>query len=387
MSGQKRQTIAFISLYTQMGGVEYTLFHLLKNIDRNKYRPLLIVNDDGPLVEKIRSLGIEVFFIKFRTVMLKELVRTEICMHNLSASLALRKLFKEYDVSILSCTDVLSLILLFPSLISGFPRVVYSVTVFYERSRLILFNILAAIFVHKIVYNSRMTREHTEHGTAGLRRKGIVIYNGVDKEDFYPRSSGEKISLRKRLSLPADKIIIGFIGRYDLWKGHRTFLEAAKLLLKKRNDLQFLIVGGSITGDVIPAAERYRTSVLELASAFGFGENLIIWDHRNDIPDIMACLDVFVCPSEREPYGLVILEAYASGIPVVASITIGALEIFPADTRIFIAEPDDPGSFGSMIEEAIFCKEKEKPFRHEDISPLTNVTWQVYTKKVEDLFK
>ncbi|MFI5251636.1 MAG: glycosyltransferase family 4 protein [Bacteroidota bacterium] len=385
-----RRTIAFISLYTEMGGGEFSLYYILKYLDKQRYRPILIVNRDGPLVERVKSLGIEIFRIPFSVVMLKELIRPKNFAQNFRAAIALKKLLAAEHVDIIQCGDVLSFLILLPALLTRPRSVVFSVIFYYEKLRAWLLNLLALVFTAKIVTNSKSVSDDLLLHTIGLRRKNTVIYIGVETAEFYPRSPAEKKVLRKKLSLPEDKIIVGFIGRYELWKGHLTFLDAAKQLLAKRNDLLFLIVGGAMTENVIPAITQYRKTVLEKAASFKQGKELIIMDHRNDIPEIMGSLDVFVCPSDREPMGIVVLEAYACGIPVVASRSVGALEIFPPDKRIFIAEPNDPGSFAGKIEVAIAFAAQEisqaDTERKNIASLLSRYSWLEHAKAFERVY-
>jgi glycosyltransferase involved in cell wall biosynthesis len=381
-----RKTIAFISLYTEMGGAEYSLFFLLKSLDRDTYRPILVVNSDGPLVHKVKSLGIEVFEIPFTVVMLKQILKPRVFSNNLRASRSLTKLLHEQHVDIIQCSDVLALWLLLPALLVKARPVVYSVTFFHERLRAWMLNLIALPFVSKLVFNSKSVRDDLLRRTNGLPKRSIVAYNGVETRQFYPRTGDEKAALRKKLSLPSDKIVIGFIGRYELWKGHETFLDAALQLRAKRDDLLFLIVGGAMTENVIPEISRYRQAVLQKAAAFAQRGDLIIMDNRDDIPEIMACLDIFVCPSDLEPYGLVVLEAYASGIPVVASSTVGALEIFSGDERIFVAEPNNAGSFVQKIEKAIQFNEHAIHMPQVP-SALARYTWAAYAREFEEIYE
>jgi glycosyltransferase involved in cell wall biosynthesis len=344
------------------------------------------VNSDGPLVQKVKSLGIEVYAIPFTVVMLRQILNPRVFSNNLRASRSLTKLLHEQHVDIIQCSDVLALWLLLPALLVRAKPVVYSVTFFHERLRAWMLNLIALPFVSKLVFNSKSVRDDLLRQTNGLRKRSIVAYNGVETGQFYPRTGDEKAALRKKFSHPSDKIIIGFIGRYELWKGHETFLDAALQLRAKRDDLLFLIVGGAMTENIIPEISRYRQTVLQKAAAFAQRADLIIMDNRNDIPEIMACLDVFVCPSDREPYGLVVLEAYASGIPVVASNTVGSLEIFSSDERIFIAEPNNAGSFAQKIEEAIQFNE-HRIFMPQVPSPLARYTWKAYAEEFEKVYE
>lgn len=369
-----------------MGGAEYSLFHLIEHLDKSKFRPVLIVNGTGPLSDRAKSAGAEVFVVPFRTVMLQQLIRPGNFISNFRASFALNELLREQKTDIVQCTDVLSLLLLLPFLVTRRKTLIYSVTFFHERFRAWLLDLLALLFVKRIVYNSIMVRDDTERHTIGLSRMGAVIYNGIDTSDFHPRSVSEKLDLRRKLGFPAEKIIVGFIGRYEVWKGHTVFFDTARKLMAKRNDLVFLMAGGAMTADAIPAVARYRKNVMKRAASFKQPDELILLDHRDDIPDVMASLDVFVCPSESEPYGLVVLEAYASGIPVVASDTVGALEVLANAEGIFVAEAKNAESFSDKIEEAILFRQKSSLPALQS-TPLSRYTWEAYARGFEGLYE
>lgn len=378
--------ISFISIYTAMGGGEYGLLHLMTNLDRSRYDPLLIVNEEGPLMERAKLAGIKTKVVPFRTVMLKHLIFPSNFWHNLKASFGLKKVLEGEGVEIVHCADVLTLLLLLPSLLTRKVRLVYSVIFFYEPSRAFLFNLLAPFFVSKIVCLSRMVVDDLKGKTTGLESKISCIYWGVDTGIFHPRSINEKVHLRKKYNLPLDKIVVGFIGRYDLWKGHHTFVDAAEILLAKRDDLLFLIVGGGMTENVIPAVAQYRRSVQDMISKSTKQSRFLVWDHSDDVPEIISLLDLFVCPSDSEPFGLVVLEAVASGIPAVVSETVGAIEILRGANGIFPAVHNNPETFASAIEVALQYSNLEPEGTRFDLSILNNYTWAQYARNYQDLY-
>ncbi|MBI3364622.1 MAG: glycosyltransferase family 4 protein, partial [Ignavibacteriae bacterium] len=180
-----------------------------------------------------------------------------------------------------------------------------------------------------------------------------------------------------------EKKVIGFIGRYEVWKGHLTFVEAAYQLLRSRDDLCFLMIGGPITSRVAPQVSRYQEEVLRKVRQMGLNGKLIVWDHRNDIAEIMAALDVFVCPSDYEPFGLVVLEAWESGLPLVVTRTVGAIEVLKGKLGIIVAEPRNTTSFVDGIERALSI-------------PLSDISgkrvygehgWQSYARQFEALYE
>jgi glycosyltransferase involved in cell wall biosynthesis len=378
--------IAVISIYTSMGGGEYGLLHLMQNLDRSKFQPVLIVNEDGPLVERAKSIGIEVLYLEFCTVMLKHLIRPKIFWQNLKASFQLRKILRQNRIDIIHCSDVLSLLLLMPSLLTRRIPVLYNVIFFYESARAVLFNLLVPFGVRKIICLSRMVLDDLNNKTIGLEKKLSCVYWGVDTEKFHPRTIEEKVGLHKKYHLPLDKNIIGFVGRYDLWKGHHTFIDTAEILLAKRNDLIFLIVGGSMTENMIPAVAAYHKSVKDKIARIDKPSHFIVWDHSDEIPEIISVLDLFVCPSDAEPFGLVVLEAVASGIPTVISDTVGAVEILDKAESVLIAYHQDPESFSHCIETALQYNNLKTPSFNGNVMLMQKYSWLEYARQYENLY-
>lgn len=336
-----------------MGGGEYGLYYLLQHLDRKLFEPVLACNARGPLTERAEAIGVQTEILPFDVVMIKHLIRPGVFLRNFRASVAVKDFVRKQKFDIIQCSDVLSLILLLPALLSRRIPVLYSVTFLYEWSRALLFDVLAVVFVERVAVLSRLVQNDLAKKTIGLRRKIRLIYWGVDTARFCPRSNEEKKRLRVRLGLPTDKKLVGFIGRYELWKGHRTFLAAAGILARSFPGIVFLIVGGATTEDIIPAVAKYRKSVEAKMKDIGLDRELIVWGHHDDVHEIMASLDVYVCPSDHEPFGLVVLEALASNVPVVASSTVGALEVIGDRSDVFVAEPGSPESFAQKISEAL----------------------------------
>lgn len=380
----KNKPILYFNLFTWLGGGEYSVLHLVNNLTHSRSHPILLFNKNGVFVEKVRAAGIETVIIPFAVTKPLSLLKPRNIIKNWKASVQIMHLIRNRQIDIIHCSDVYALLLLIPSLLRFRLKVVFNLIIFYGVLRYWFFNLLAIFFVDRIVATSYIIKNDLLKKTLGLKNRTEVIYNGVDSSVFYPRDKSEKIQLRIKLGLPLDKFLIGFVGRFEVWKGHLTFLEAAQILLKHRHDLFFLIVGGAITQDVAPQVFRYREVFLERFQKTEFADCIMLLDQRDDIPEIMPALDVFVCPSDYEPYGLVVLEAYKCGLPVVASRTVGATEVLIDGDGIFLAEPKNPASFASNIIDAI-----EYGKQHRDSRLKLNqldLSWRLYATEFEELY-
>ena len=135
-----------------------------------------------------------------------------------------------------------------------------------------------------------------------------VIHNGVDAMK-YSRDPAMRALMRRQLGLGDNDEAILAVGELSAVKGHEVLIRAASSLVRARPNLRVVIAG--------EGGERAR--LLELATQLGFGERLHLLGFRRDVPALLAAADVFAMPSFSEGMPLAMIEAMASGVPIVAS--------------------------------------------------------------------
>lgn len=141
----------------------------------------------------------------------------------------------------------------------------------------------------------------------GIPREKIrVIPNGLDLASF-GYSPDDRRLLRKQLGIPSEDFVVGSVGRLHRFKRYDLLVEAAAPLLS-RGRAWLLLVG--------EGAERTRLE--NLAREVGVADRTIFAGERDDVSRFLSVMDLFASPSEEETFGLAILEAAASGLPVVA---------------------------------------------------------------------
>jgi glycosyltransferase involved in cell wall biosynthesis len=356
MSG-KRKRVLYMNLYTEMGGGENAVYEIVKGLDRSRFRPIMVFNRRGPFVEEVEKAGIETVILPYPSVMLKKLIVPGVFRDVLRASRVLKTYVREQNIDCLHCVDVLSLILLARTILTLRIPVAYNVIFFYERTRIILFNILAIVLVKEIVANSQAIRNDLLRRTVLLAGKTKVIYYGVDVRRFRPSTDGESSVLRRELRLSDSTKLVGMIARYDVWKGHSVFLKAAASVLKQRSDVKFVIVGGLLNAEIILPLQRYYDSVMAERRSLDLEKDVVMLPHRADIPEVLRALDVFVCPSKREPIPLIVFEAMASGVPVVAADSGGIPEQICPGTDGLLFRTDDAESLERAILQSLDDRE------------------------------
>lgn len=164
-----------------------------------------------------------------------------------------------------------------------------------------------------------------------------VIYNGVDPKIY---KIEKKLSgIRAELNIQDGIPVIGIAGRLAPEKDHITFLEAAKIVLDSNPRACFLIVGKG------PEEKNIKAYIEKL----NLKDKVKIVGYREDIPQVLSALDIFVLSSVREGFSLAILEAMAAGKPVIATDVGGNKEAVVDGETGFIVPKKDPSSMASKI--------------------------------------
>ena len=176
-------------------------------------------------------------------------------------------------------------------------------------------------------------------------RRLVVIRETVDEQEYRPDRAG---AFRARVGIPDDVPLVGAAGRLDTWKGFAVLLDAFEQARLRRPEIHLVVAGGPVVGK-----EAYAEGLARRAA----GIEHVHWiGHRSDMAELHADLDLFALAStEPEPYGLVAVEALASGAPIVVTDTGGAAEILeraPAGSGRTVP-PDDAGALAEAMAELL----------------------------------
>jgi glycosyltransferase involved in cell wall biosynthesis len=137
---------------------------------------------------------------------------------------------------------------------------------------------------------------------------------------------------------------VGVVARLSPEKGHEHFLRAAAEVARTFPNVGFAIVGDAALGD-----GRYADGLVALAQQLGIGGRTVFTGFTDRIPEVMASLDILVVPSDAEPFGLVTVEAMASGKPVVATCTGGSSEIVVDGETGLLVPPRRPEAIADAL--------------------------------------
>ena len=172
------------------------------------------------------------------------------------------------------------------------------------------------------------------------RGKFSVVENGIDLGRF--------LAVPQRVA--RDKIVIGTIGRMASEKNHKVLIEAFAKLLPRYGDLRLRLLGGGPLETQLKALTA-RLEVQDAVEFCGFS---------NDTPGYLRSFDIFVLPSESEAMPLTLLEAIASGLPVVATSVGNVPRMVGVTESGWLCAPGDVDSLAQALEKAITCEQRIK---------------------------
>lgn len=179
---------------------------------------------------------------------------------------------------------------------------------------------------------------HRRQGMSAEKLK--TIYNGVDTECFQPRTAtGE---LKRQLGLPAKATLVGTIGQIGARKG-QDLLASAAGRIDAVGDLHYLLIGerNSTKQETIEFEQN-------LTRRFPPGR-LHRLGYRSDVEWLLGEIDLLVHPARQEPFGRVLLEAAAAGVPIIATNVGGTVELLQHGESALLVPPDDPQVLATAI--------------------------------------
>lgn len=161
--------------------------------------------------------------------------------------------------------------------------------------------------------------------------------NNIDKEISFYQS--QKQNIKNELSIKSDEKIISLIGRLSKEKGHETFIKAAGLIMKKRNDIKFVIIGEGVL----------RDHIINFIKNMGLKECFVIGGFKKNIKRFIVASDLIIVPSGIEGMGSIIIEACALKKAVIASNVGGIPELIKNNETGLLFKPGDYSELADKI--------------------------------------
>ena len=141
-----------------------------------------------------------------------------------------------------------------------------------------------------------------------MKNQLIIIKNGIDVDKFsFNQIIRDRV--RKEYRIGSDEILIGQVGRFSIQKNHIFTLDVFKKILSQSKQYKLMLVGDG----------ELRHEIETIISDNGLEDYVILVGSVNNVQDYLNAMDVFVFPSLYEGFGIVAIEAEATGLPVIAA--------------------------------------------------------------------
>ncbi len=337
-------TILYPHSSDELYGSDVVLLNLVRRLDRARFRPMVLLPTDIPYQGAL-SRALDEAGIAHRALTMPVLRRRYFSVRGLPRFIG--HLWRgRQEVTALARKEQVALIHSNTSAVWGGALAASRLGVphLWHVHELVtdpvLVRKLIAWMVHRysdrVVAISRAVAEHLLQDAPGLEGRVSVIYDAVDTERFSPAVSGQ--ALRQAWGVGPEEVLVGVVGRISAWKGQDFFLHAFALAVQTEPQLRAVMVG-----DVPPGEDWRRDAMQRLAQELGIARRVLWPGYHPNAPQVMAALDILALPSIKpEPFGMVVIEAMATGKPVIATAHGGPTESVAHGQTGLLVSPTDP---------------------------------------------
>jgi len=213
----------------------------------------------------------------------------------------------------------------------------------------ILLEKISALVTDRLIMLTEQEKNDHLHFHIAPENKFSVVHSGINLDEF-SNTSVDPASMKRRLGVPEDNLIVGTVGRLTSIKGHRYLIEAARKIAGSRPDTTFVILGD---GELLDELKNMVTrSDIE--------ENIKFLGWRSDVAEVMSTFDIFALPSLNEGMGRVLVEAMALGRPIVASNIGGIPDLVVDGENGYLVPVGDVESLAARIRKLLDDPEKRE---------------------------
>jgi sugar transferase (PEP-CTERM/EpsH1 system associated) len=334
---EPRPLIAHVIHSLAVGGLENGLVNLINHLPRDRYRHVVIcLTGYTEFRNRIRNPDVAVYALHKRPG------------KDFRIFVELWRLLHRLRPDIVHTRNLSTLEAQLPAALAGVPHRIHGEhgrdvdDMDGTRRKYQLLRRVFRPFVHRYVALSSELARYLQEKVGVPERKLIRLCNGVDTRRFVPDDAGARL-LSTPLPLDADSVIIGTVGRMEPVKDQLTLVHAFIELVRARADgsekLRLVIIGDGVL----------RAPAMALLEEAGMSPIAWLPGERDDVPELFREMDIFVLPSLAEGISNTILEAMASGLPIVATDVGGNGELVVGGETGILVPRADPKAMAEAI--------------------------------------
>ncbi len=345
------RNILFLHAGAELYGSDIVLYNILKGLDKNLFTPYVVLPNNGPLVDKIRNLGIFCEVIDYPILRRKYFTPIGILKYIINYKSMCSRIEKKIgnvniDIIHNNTGAVLEGIYLKKKLNA---RLIFHIHEMIENPKFlrVLLSKLFAKYGNTTICVSRAVHDYL---IQDAKYEDIrVIHNGIDNKIFHPNYDSDILSLtKKQLCIPSNSLVVGMIGRVNAIKGQDDFIKAITPVLKNHTNVYAIMVGGVFAGQEW-RLEKLKEEINNLDEDVRNRVKLI--EFREDNYIIHNLIDIYIFPSiGYDSFPTVILEAMASATPVIGYEKGGISEMIDDGINGYLVKVGDVENLSQKIE-------------------------------------
>lgn len=327
-------------------GQQHTLLQLLRASPRDRLEPILLTPGPGDLPDRVAEMGVAVEAAPYPDSLAayggaiyryRPSRRLRLAWQWLSYVATLRGVLRRLRIDAVYCNDLRALLTVgFAARSLGVPTLIWDKL---NRPHGILDAVQLPLASRNLVLASAITEKYPRWQRRLLAGRIKVVRDGIDM-----RAIAAGCSIRPALGVGEDSVVFAMIGTISKRKGQAGVLQAFTQVMKTREGVHLLVVGEPATDHDQRHAAEIRPIGTERATWLGY---------RDDIPDVLASVDVLVVNSDDEGGPRVVMEAMAAGKVVIATPVGYVPEVITHRFNGFIVPRDDIHCLRQVMTELI----------------------------------
>ena len=376
------KNILFIHQSAELYGSDKTLLYLVVNLDKNKFFPIVILPNEGPLKNELEKENIKVIIapvLKLYRKMFTPSNLLKFIRDYFKGIKTIKAIKKEHNIDFIYSNTLAVLLGFFYCFfhktkhIWHVHEIIESPIIFTKFFRFFLNNSTNTVLIHNSIATSDFWN---------CKGKNQVIWNGI--ATFPEIKTEEKSSIRESILNSDSEIIFALVGRISRWKGQMLLLDTFHELIKTHQNIKLVYIGSAP-----PNQEHFLDSLKEKIAEYDLNKNVEIIPFQENINRLWQSIDVAVVPStEPEPFGMVAIEAMMAKKPVVAANHGGLMEIVVHNETGFLVEPNNKITLKEALEKLINNPELRTNFGEKGFQrAIENFSIENYVQKIEDILE
>lgn len=347
MTQFRKMRVVYVNHTGHVSGAERILLDVLRGIDRTRIEPYVLCPAEGRLASEIRAQDVPCLPLPPANV--RFAMRPDRILRSVApfwkAIVELRKHILELGPDVVHANTVRSGIAATVATIGTAIPVIWHVHDILPKH-------VVSSAIRRFAYLS--TRTHivaVSHaaakefcGAIDFAGRARTIHNGTDLGKF-PMKGGAPSAFRKQFGISNDAFLVCAVGQICARKGLRELVGAFKRIQQRAPRMHLAIVGRA----VFRHEDRYLESLVEAAADSGCRERIHFTGEVRDVSPVLRAADLLVLNSRQEPFGLVLIEAMASGTPVLATRVGGIPEIVTDSESGWLVEPGDTARLAAKL--------------------------------------